>query len=157
MKKRQRKKNGNLKRAIRIVFNKMRKMSDEKLYKLLEDNEPTCKPDTCEGECQGMGWCDMATKFREEEIHKIMQERAKMVHECNPWYPVNPVTEEEQNIISNFSDELAKVTDHKCNQCGNYLVLQDLKDSTSCFCPTCKNRNLFNNGFDENGHLLPLE
>jgi hypothetical protein len=72
MNKRQRKKKKNLKRAMRLVFKELREMSKEKFEKMLKSNEPTCTPETCEGECQGMGWCEMATKFREEEIPKII-------------------------------------------------------------------------------------
>ena len=34
-------------------------------------SEPKCTPDTCWGECQGMGWCSTATEFRNAIIPKI--------------------------------------------------------------------------------------
>ena len=77
MNKRQRKKNKSIERAIRLVDKHFRKMSDIKFNKMLDKYEAEheankCYPETCEGECQGMGLCEMATKFREEEISKII-------------------------------------------------------------------------------------
>ncbi len=84
MNKRQRKKKKDIKRATRIVFKELREMSKEKFEKLLKSNEPTCTPETCQGECQGMGWCEIATKFREEEIPKILAAGPIQEIECDP-------------------------------------------------------------------------
>lgn len=43
-------------------------MTDEDFHKAIKEievqMENKCHPDTCEGECQGMGWCDVAVEFR---------------------------------------------------------------------------------------------
>ena len=82
MKKRQRKKNKSLERAIRLVSKKFIRMSDSKFHKMLdkynqEHEGPTCQPGTCGGECQSMGWCENARRFREEEIPRIMMKGDK--------------------------------------------------------------------------------
>lgn len=50
------------------VFSTITEMSDEELKEKIDEHmrEPLCQPDTCEGECQGTGWCDVATDFREK-------------------------------------------------------------------------------------------
>jgi hypothetical protein len=63
-------------------------MSDVKFKKILDryekEHEITCTPETCEGECQGMGWCENARKFREEEIPKILAAGPIQEIECDP-------------------------------------------------------------------------
>jgi hypothetical protein len=73
MNKRQIKKNKKLDNAIRAAFKELRKMPEKKFRKLLEDNKPDCTPETCQGECQGMGYCEMAISFR-NEIPNIIKE-----------------------------------------------------------------------------------
>ena len=77
MNKRQRKKKKNLKRAIRLTFNKFDKMSDMKFKAMLdkydaEHEANKCYPETCNGECQGTGWCEVATDFRNNTIPEIL-------------------------------------------------------------------------------------
>ena len=83
MNKRQRKKKKDIKRATRIVFKELREMSDVKFAKLLKKNEPTCTPDTCEGECQGMGGCEICRKFQEEDIPRILAAGPIQEIECD--------------------------------------------------------------------------
>ena len=73
MRKRQRKKNKSMKRAIESVFRTLSKMSHGEFEALLKKHEPTCTPDTCARECQGMGWCEECEEFQ-REIPRIIAE-----------------------------------------------------------------------------------
>lgn len=77
--------NDKMKEAVRKTIEewkqkqKEKELGDEEFIKwVLEDyddsikrdilgGEMRCDPDTCDGECQGMGWCKVAKKFREGE------------------------------------------------------------------------------------------
>lgn len=47
-----------------------------------EEEEPVCSPDTCKGECQGMGECKMATGFRNAIVPKIINKPHPLECKC---------------------------------------------------------------------------
>ncbi|MDX9798576.1 MAG: hypothetical protein RBT05_06955 [Bacteroidales bacterium] len=49
------------------VSEKLESLTTEELEEMLKI-EPGCNPDTCNGECQGMGWCDTCKEFRKENF-----------------------------------------------------------------------------------------
>ena len=57
---------------VKVAFNealeKIKALTTEDLCKMIGDTEPTCRPETCNGECQGMGWCETAKAFRKEQF-----------------------------------------------------------------------------------------
>jgi len=55
-----------LKEAVRLALEEIEKMSQEELEAAIEECTPKCTPDSCYGECQGMGHCDVCKKFRGE-------------------------------------------------------------------------------------------
>lgn len=61
------------KKLLDDITKKLMEMSDEEFERILEENKPICFPDTCDGQCQGMGWCERAVCFREKEIPKIIE------------------------------------------------------------------------------------
>jgi len=50
------------------ISEKLKYLTAEELEEMLKKNEPECDPDTCNGECQGMGWCDSCKEFRKENF-----------------------------------------------------------------------------------------
>jgi hypothetical protein len=76
MHKRQLKKNQSIKRVLKKISKDLRRMSSEEFEAMLKENEPTCTPEYCKGECQGMGYCEVARDFRENEIPKILEEQS---------------------------------------------------------------------------------
>lgn len=62
------------KKAIDKVYNHFKNMPDEEFKAMIEELMPkeTCKPETCGGECQGMGGCELAIGFR-KDLHITLQ------------------------------------------------------------------------------------
>lgn len=57
--------------SVKKTIDKIKLMSKEEFRELIKNSEvlkPTCNPDTCCGECQGMGWCKLAKRFRGEKF-----------------------------------------------------------------------------------------
>lgn len=54
--------------TFREIADTIKNMSDEELQKYVDmaKNPRSCTPETCHGQCQGMGSCEDARKFREE-------------------------------------------------------------------------------------------
>jgi hypothetical protein len=46
------------------------------------ESVPECTPDTCNGECQGMGWCDLATEFRNTIVPPIKNKSHSLGCDC---------------------------------------------------------------------------
>lgn len=63
-----------LKSAVNKVLEDYDKMSDEEFEKEIEKYKPkyNCSPDDCNGECQGMGDCEIAKSFRSNISPKII-------------------------------------------------------------------------------------
>ncbi len=56
-----------VKKAVADAFKELDQMSKEEFDAELakfESEQPECSPDTCGGECQGMGWCTTALDFQ---------------------------------------------------------------------------------------------
>ena len=76
-----------LKMSIEKVFSDWEKMSDEEFHAELETElekhkSVDCNPDTCNGECQGMGKCEICTEFRNAIAPKIMNRPHKLGCKC---------------------------------------------------------------------------
>ncbi len=52
------------------ISDTLMKMPKEEFEKLIEESMPKCTPETCYGECQGLGWCEVAVSFRENRNTK---------------------------------------------------------------------------------------
>jgi hypothetical protein len=85
-----------LKKAVEKVISDMMNLSDEEFEAEIKAHEeefgrgsfeyesvPECTLDTCSGECQGMGWCDLATDFRNAIIPPIINEPHPIGCKCN--------------------------------------------------------------------------
>lgn len=46
------------------------------------ESVPECIPDTCNGECQSMGWCEMATDFRNAIVPPIKNKKHPIGCKC---------------------------------------------------------------------------
>jgi len=58
--------------AIESVEKKLNALSDEEFQAEIDKyKDYPCNPDTCEGECQGAGYCEVATQFREKVMPNI--------------------------------------------------------------------------------------
>ena len=55
-----------VKKAVADVFKELDQMSDEEFEAELAkyESESECSLETCGGECQGMGWCELAQDFQ---------------------------------------------------------------------------------------------
>jgi len=73
-----------LKRNVLLVLSNMDKISDDQPHAEFKKNEsvPECTPNKCRGECQGMGWCDVAAEFRNAIIPKFNNKPHKLGCNC---------------------------------------------------------------------------
>lgn len=67
-----------LSESVSAVFKELNEMPQEEFDALIDEQlekmeENKCDPETCGGECQGMGWCDTATEFREKIVPRIVK------------------------------------------------------------------------------------
>ena len=80
--------------SFKNLLEKMEAMSDEDFNRIIEEMnmEWTCDPDTCEGQCQGFGSCDVAKDFQlesPESYFVILKHEQKKLdewmkeHECD--------------------------------------------------------------------------
>lgn len=58
-----------LSESVSAVFKELNEMPQEEFDALIEENIHECHPDTCDGECQGAGWCDIAVEYRTKTDH----------------------------------------------------------------------------------------
>lgn len=78
-----------LQSAVEEVCENLSELTDEQFWAELEkhiDSEssvPECTPDTCNGECQGMGGCDVATEFRNAIVPPIINKPHEIGCKCN--------------------------------------------------------------------------
>jgi len=60
--------------SVKAVFDELNEMTDEEfdaeLRKHMSFEEGQCHPEECEGECDGMGWCEIATDYRNKTDHR---------------------------------------------------------------------------------------
>jgi len=55
-----------LRMIIKEIFKELLTMSKEDFDKLITDNEPTCRPETCSNECLGSGWCEVSKRLNDK-------------------------------------------------------------------------------------------
>ena len=63
---------------LKAVHDYFDNMSSEEFRKILEDMEKDidrCDPETCQGQCQGMGWCYTCEDFRGDAPDDEAEER----------------------------------------------------------------------------------
>lgn len=66
-----------VKEAMQKALDELLAMSPEEFKAMLDEQllrTPTCMPDTCGGECQGMGWCYRCEAFRGELPDEAMED-----------------------------------------------------------------------------------
>jgi len=59
-----------LEKAIKKVFDHFDSLSEEEFMAEMDKYKPNgegCCPVFCEGECQGIGWCNIAAGFRKDQ------------------------------------------------------------------------------------------
>jgi len=73
-----------LKEKVNRALSDIYEMPDEQLHAELKKYQsvPECTPDKCRGECQGMGWCDVATEFRNAIVPKFNNKPHKLGCDC---------------------------------------------------------------------------
>jgi hypothetical protein len=63
-----------LNKAIQKVFKDLNALTpeefDAEIKKYMSFEEGECHPDECEGECDAMGWCEIATEYRTKTDHR---------------------------------------------------------------------------------------
>lgn len=61
------------KKLIKQIEDYFKNTPDEEILKKIEELQPRehCKPESCMGECQGMGHCEMAVGFRKQYQIKL--------------------------------------------------------------------------------------
>lgn len=75
-----------VKEVVDKVITDMNKISDDEFQVEIDkhhmENAPVCSPDTCNGECQGMGECNVATGFRNAIVPKIINKSHPLGCKC---------------------------------------------------------------------------